>query len=377
MTRSGSIAAVSPWVLTVLFLIALDSTVTRSRFLWGVASLENTRDMTRVMLGHTYRASRVLYSPRDEGAVCVALLGNSRVWIPAQAAYLEREIGRAAPALRVAIDNLGIFGARLGDLEALARHLPRLHPSLVILAISSADLMSSPSTPLVQLSGQLLDIGWRDGPLPPASAAARLDRWGRTVWPFYRFREFIRAAIADRLEPAPDPGPFPDRFPTTRSLFDYLHGENGARAEDAYQAWRRNPTLDAFVDYLEVGSRGHLQMVQRRIAEAPPSGLDGPSLAVLDALLAQLGRGSWRSIVLLMPETPLLELDTAGRFHRPGFSDAAAALIGDAAARHHLPVVDARRWMPADAFIDFDHLMPDLSGFQQPLAREILRAIES
>ena len=118
-------------------------------------------------------------------------------------------------------------------------------------------------------------------------------------------------------------------------------------------------------------------MVRRRIREAPPSGLDEPSLAVLDTLLAQLARGSRRSLVLLMPETPLLELDTAGRFHRPGFSDAAASLIRDIAGRHDLTVVDARHWMPAEAFIDFDHLMPDLSGFQQPLAREIVRAIGS
>jgi hypothetical protein len=377
MTQSGSVAAVSPWVLAVLFLIALDSAITRPRFLWGVASLENTRDMTRVMLGHTYRASRMLYSARDEGAVRVALLGNSRIWIPAQAAYLEREIARATPEIRIVVDNLGIFGARLGDLEVLARHLHQLHPSLAILAISSSDLLAAPSAPLVQLPGRLLDVGWRDGPVQPPSAAARLDRWARTVWRFYRFHEFVRAAIADRLDPAPDPGPFPDRFPTTRALFDYMHGAAGAQAEDAYQAWRRNPTLDAFVAYLEVGSRGHLEMVYRRIAEASPPGSNSPSLAVLDALLAQLARGSWCSIVLLMPETPLLALDTAGRFHRPGFSDAAAALIGDAAARHHLPVVDARRWMPAEAFIDFDHLMPDLSGFQQPLAREIVRAIGS
>jgi hypothetical protein len=336
--------------------------------------LENTRDMTQVMLGHTYRASRMLYSVQGQGALRVALLGNSRIWIPAQAPCLERALERAAPHVRVVVDNLGIFGARLGDLEVLARHLPRLRPSLVILAISGSDLLSEPSTPLVQLPGQLLDVGWRDGPVPPASGAARLDRWARTVWRLYRFREFVRAAIADRLDPAPDPGPFPDGFPTTRALFEYMHGTAGAKAEDAYQAWRRNPTLDAFVDYLEVGSRGHLDMVRRRTTGASPPARDSPSLAVLDTLLAQLARGSWRSIVLLMPETPLLELDTAGRFHRPGFSEAGAALIRDAAARHQLPVVDARRWMPAEAFIDFDHLMPDLSGFQEPLAKEIVRA---
>ena len=75
-----------------------------------------------------------------------------------------------------------------------------------------------------------------------------------------------------------------------------------------------------------------------------------------------------------MPENPLIELDTGNRYHRPGLSDDAAAIVRGLAARRDIPVVDARRWMPAEAFVDFDHLMTDLSGFQRPLAAEIVRA---
>ena len=40
-------------------------------------------------------------------------------------------------------------------------------------------------------------------------------------------------------------------------------------------------------------------------------------------------------------------------------------------------VVDGRRWMPVESFADLNHVMPDVSGFQRPLAREILNAIDS
>lgn len=377
MMLHGSRASVVPWVLMVVFLVLIDTAVTRSAFVWDVSSLENTHDITQVMFGHTHRVARLLHTQGDPDAIRIALLGNSRIWIPAQAAYLARELAYLAPDMPLVIDNLGIFGARLGDMEIISRHLDALDPSLVILAIAGADLISTPSIPLVNLPGQLLDVGWRDGPVPPDSAGARVDRWARTVWPLYRYREFIRAAIANAVHPAPDPGPFPHRFETTRALFDYMHGPRGAEAEAAYQAWRTDPTLEAFVRYLEVGSAGHLEMVRRRLAEQQPLRANSPSVVVLDTLLGRLARGPWRTVVLLMPETPLLQLDTAGRFHHPGASDAAAEYIRRAAARHQIAIVDARDWMPAEAFIDFDHLMPDLSGFQRPLAKEIVSAVRS
>jgi hypothetical protein len=73
----------------------------------------------------------------------------------------------------------------------------------------------------------------------------------------------------------------------------------------------------------------------------------------------------------------LLDLDRDGRYHRVGFSDHAAAIITEVAARHDLRVVDGRRWMPAESFMDFVHLFPDVSGFQVPLAQEIVRAANS
>ena len=78
-----------------------------------------------------------------------------------------------------------------------------------------------------------------------------------------------------------------------------------------------------------------------------------------------------------MPENPVLDADTAGRYHDPALSDRAADLIRTVADRHGVEVVDARRWMPAEAFFDLLHLFPDVSGFQRPLAEEIVRALRA
>jgi hypothetical protein len=130
------------------------------------------------------------------------------------------------------------------------------------------------------------------------------------------------------------------------------------------------------VDYLKIGSDGYLELARQRAA-GPPLTEQSPGTRVLDAVLTRLAGGPWTTIVFLMPENPLIELDAAREYHRPGFSAEAAAIVTRVAERHQVRVVDARAWMPAEAFIDFDHLMPDLSGFQRPFAEEIAAALHA
>jgi hypothetical protein len=154
-----------------------------------------------------------------------------------------------------------------------------------------------------------------------------------------------------------------------------MHGTRGAEVEAAYRTWRRDPSLERFVAYLEIGSASHLAMVRRRVRETGPLMADGRVARVLETLLARLAGSGARVLVLLMPENPILALDRAGEYHRPGFSEEAATFLARAAARHGLPMVDARGWMAAEHFIDFDHLMPDLGDFQTPLAAEMVHAL--
>jgi hypothetical protein len=367
----------STWIAALFFVVLIDAAITRTRVLWAPTGFENTRDMGQIVFAHTYQAARRIYAPENAPPIRVAFLGNSRIWLPAREAYLRRELDRVAPALDIRLDNLAIFGALVGDVEVLSRHLERLDPTLVVLAIGASDLVPRPAAPLNNLASRLMRIGWSDGPAPPSGVAERVDRWGRTLWPLYRFREFARAALGERVHPGADAGPFPDRFETTRGLFDYMHGEKGADVERAYRAWRAEPSLERFVKYLEVGSGGYLRFVQGYVGEGVQPTADGPALRVFESLLRRLADGPWTTLLLLMPENPLLGEDVGGRYHVPGFSEEAAVMVRDIAARCGVPVIDARSWMPADAFIDFDHLMPDLGGFQVPLVREIVHAVRS
>jgi hypothetical protein len=375
--RSPAPAAAAPltWLLAVAFLALIDGAVTRTGLLWGKTDTWFRSSIERVYIWQTYDVARKIYQPLRPAAVRIAILGNSRVWFAARDAYVERALHRLAPDLDARVDNLAIFGARVGDQEVISRHLDRLRPSLVVLAISGADLVPTTWGELLNPTGELLDIGWRDGPIPPTSPAARVDRWVRTVWPLYRFRRFVRARIEDRLFPTPSDSEFPDHFASAMEYFAFANGpQRGATEDAAFERWQRAPTLNGFVTYLG----GHAGRFGFSEPVPPPESLtlESPGVVVLDRLLERLAGEPWPSFVLLMPENPLLDDDVDGRYHRPGFSERAAELIGQIAARHHIPVVDGRRWMPADRFVDFVHVFPDISGFQDPLASEILHALD-
>ncbi len=350
--------------------------VTHSGLVWTKNDLWAGGGIDRLYIWQTYEVAKKLYAPRRPADVRIAILGNSRAWFPLQDQILEWELRRQAPDLSVRVDNLSIFGARVGDFEIISRHLDRLRPTMVVVSLGGPDIVATSWGKIVNPTGELLDIGWRDGPVPPEGWGDRVDRWLRTVWPLYRFRRFAREVVADRLFPERSDTVFPDHFASTGDYFGFVNGKKrGAQAEAAFQEWRRNPTLDGYVAFLG-------PMVKRLGYGEPvpdPATLTRQSLGVevLDRLLERLAKGPWITLVVLMPENPLLDDDDKGEYHRPGFSDRAAVLIDEVAARHHVQVIDARRWMPAEAFSDFNHLFPDVSGFQTPLAKEILHALGS
>ncbi len=168
------------------------------------------------------------------------------------------------------------------------------------------------------------------------------------------------------------------RFTTTREVLAYARGEDQAASLNAaYERWKQRPTLEHFVAYLETGHGLHLQTVALRARQEPIPDQVRSNVDTLDAMFERFARAPWRTLVLLMPENPIVELDTRGDYHQPGRSEREATLIRAAAERHGLSVVDGRRWMPAEAFMDFDHLWRDLSAFETPLAREIANALGS
>jgi hypothetical protein len=361
------------WVLAVAGLVVIDRTVTQTSLLWGPTAFENTRDAQQTVFAQTFLAARKLYAPPDAGAARVLLLGNSRILFGAWEGPTEAALQQLAPAQAVRVLNLGVFGAAIGDTEVLSRHVARLHPAVVVVGLNGADLLPTPLTKLANLPAQLLNVGCVDGPLPAAGAGEWADRCARSVWPFYRFREFERAALEDRVVSPPNPGPPPRSFGSRQAYFEYHHGMRAAAVAAAYRTWQENPTLAQFVRYLSVERSSYVAWVRQSALYQQHLAPDEQARRLLDALLARLARGPGRGVVLLMPENPLLADDAAGAYHAPLAEEKGVAQIYAAAARHQVPVIDARRWMPADAFFDFDHLFPDTGAFQQRLAEALLQ----
>ncbi|HEV7734354.1 MAG TPA: hypothetical protein VGR62_19430 [Candidatus Binatia bacterium] len=378
--KRGAPAAgsVLTWITALVFTVAIGAGITQTRILWGPTALEHSRDVRRLVFAQTYQAARAVYAPAaDDRRAPVVLLGNSRIWLAARPSYLEPVLAHDLPDRPLRVDNLGIFGADIRDVEPLGRHVDALAPAMVVIAVGTSDLVPDPTIPWPTLAARVFDLGWRDGPVPPIGAAEHLDRWARTAWPLFRFREMARAAIEDRVVPASDTEAFPDHFTTTAAIFAYMHGPRGAEVEAAYQTWRRQPTLANFTAYLQIGSQLHLALVRRRAQDPAIPDATSPGVRQLEALLTGLASRHVPAMVVVMPENPLLAQDAANAFHQPGFSDAVAGLITATAARAGTTVVDARDWMPADQFLDFDHLLPELSGFQTRLGAEITHALRS
>jgi hypothetical protein len=370
--RAPHPAAGSPatWSIAVLFVAALGSAITAAPVIWGKSELWTRGRLGWLAFWQTYDVARKIERPRPAPGARVVLLGNSLLWFPAREQLIEEELARLAPGRDIRIDNLAVFGMRIGDLEVVSRYLPPLHPTLVILALSGPELVETGWGKLLNPTGELLDVGWADGPLPPRDMVERADRWARTAWPLYRLRQFARAAILDRLQPNPDDVAVPDHFGSTRAFFDFLHAPAGAEVEAAYGRWRSERTLDAFVAYLKVTTR--LFGLAEPLPGAGTLTADSPGARVLDHLVRRLAAGPWKSVILLMPQNPLLAADTAGTYHDQAFTERSAALVRSIAEHYGVEVVDGRAWMPAEAFADFYHLFPELSGFQTPLARTIL-----
>jgi hypothetical protein len=374
-TESHPATSLLTWGLAFILFCWIDAAITRTDVLWGPTAFENSGGV-RLVFPQTYQVARKIYAPARDADIQIALLGNSRVVLAVREQRLERAVSGIRPGLDVSIANLGVFGSFIGETEMLARHLGPLDPSIVVLAIGAPDLIRQPSHPPGEGPMELLRIGWRDGPIPASSPGERVDRWLRTVWPLYRFREFAREAILDRVLGRPDPGPPPENFATRAELFAQIYGERAEAVHAAYRVWERDGGLDAYARYLEVAGSGHLARRKQRARSQEPLTKQTPAVVVFDALLARLARAGRPGFVLLMPENPILADDTAGVFHRPGLADKAALLAKELAAAHGIPVVDARRWLGADRFLDFDHPIVQLEVFEQRLAEEIVNALE-
>src|SRR5262245_15273665 len=162
------------WIFAILMLAGIDTAITRTGVLWGVTRFEYGRDPSQLAFAQTYQAARAIYAPPADAGGAVVLLGNSRIWLAARPPVVERELARLEPA-PPPVENLGIFGANVGDLEMLSRHLVRRRAALVVIAVDGTDLLGSDGALASGLPARLLRIGWSNGPLPQGPVSTRVD----------------------------------------------------------------------------------------------------------------------------------------------------------------------------------------------------------
>jgi hypothetical protein len=360
-------------LLTLLILAGIDVALTRTPLLDRELSIADSLDMTRVGDLQTYRTFRTLAGGRRDGTPSVVLLGDSRIWFAARGPALEQELKRLLPERSVRVENLGAFGVRIGDIEAISRYLDRLSPAVVVVALGGEELVRDPLGYLATSSARVFDLGWRDGPLPPDETGGRLDRWLRTIWPLYRLRVPVRLALGDWIFPSPAPPPrFPDALSSQDDLFAWAFGDQAPQVGDAYRVWRVSNRLADFLRFVQA-ERSMMHVA----SAATSSTIEKPAVRALEALLTRSRGAPWATRVLLLPRNPVLDQDRAGRYHSVKLENDTAAVIRAAADRNEIPVIDARRWVSAGGFFDFVHVFPNFRDFQEPLARELASALAS
>jgi hypothetical protein len=365
------------WGLALVFLIAIDAALTRTSILWGPTAFENSGGL-RTVFPQTYQVLRKIYAPEGDPDARVVLLGNSRLALSLEGDDgVERAIERTGSAAEIEVSNLAIFGSYIGDMAMLSRHLDVLDPDLIVLTVGGQELSRTPVNPDPSGPATTLRLGWSDGPVPSKGPAETLDRWARTAWPLYRFREYVREALLDRLLGRPDPGPPPAHFENEMAAFRHLYGKRAPEIAAARDRFLEQQTLENFTTYVETVGPEHLERQRKRVAATRPVDASTPAVQALDEMLRELSESGRRVIVLLMPENPILDLDTRHELHRPVVLDQGVALVEGMGARYGIQVIDGRRWLPVEAFLDFHHPLFAPQQFEALLAREILDAIDA
>lgn len=361
----------------VVFLLVMDAAITRTDLLWGPTAFENAIG-ERLSFGQMYQVARTIYDrPDDPGATRVALLGNSRIWIGGREGPVRDALLAAQGGRRFRVDNLGLFGTGPVSTNLVWRHARRDLPDALVLTFGPTDLLISTTNSADAVARATLNLGFRDPAGDPQAVAGRPDRWLRTLWRLFRFHEFARAALAERIARQPATEPFPDYFDSRAAIFRRIRPPAAEEMLERRVEWRAAPDLAGFVRFLKVGQADHLVAMRERAARGVVEADVSRNLAAIDQLVGEVSRSGAAALVLMMPENPLLGEDSTGAFHIEGFSDFGTERIREVARRHDLDFVDGRRWLAAKDFLDLDHPLPALSGFEPRLAREVLRILDT
>lgn len=359
------------WAVALIALALIDAGITRTDLLWAPTRFERSPDLNPAV-GQTFSALRSFYRTPDDGVLDVVLVGNSRLMLAANPETLQDRLQRRWPGRPVRVHLVGVFGAVALMQERMSRHLHHMSPDLVVQTLTLRDLWLSTELQLAHPGIYLFATGWRDSPGPPPAWTERIDRWMRTLWPLWRFRELARAALEERVrgfEPMPPRPQFRDRM----AVLEFARGAGQApKVEAAYRRWLAQPDFGRYLEYMQLlHGPDLLEAARRSVANRPsPEDLRFNHEALAATLRLGVDRG-WSTQLLLMPENALFEQDRAGDYHPLGFAEGEAKWVAALCRQQGVRFVDGRGWFPVTAFMDLEHLWPDLAGFEDRMVQEL------
>jgi hypothetical protein len=354
----------------LVLLVAVDAVIARVNLF--AALLPDSRP-TSLFSGINYQMTEILAAlhggPIDPRPA--VFMGNS------QMDALIYPLSRTAEVLQRAGAPRGtrafaftIFGTAPTDAEVLSRDIDSLRPGVVVFGLSAPDVGTTLERAREMPVTHNLDVGWRDGLVPPADLEARLERWARTGWRLYRYRRFFRDLLIVPDEPR-TPAALLEIDVSERESYERMFGRERAdqlmALRGGFERAERFEDVERFIR--ELRGPDYLTGLRERWRTVDPQALQ---LEALRRAAEQVRRGGGRPVWLLIPENPAFELDPEIGAEVRRRSDQAAEAVRAAAAQSDVPVLDVRRTVPARRFQDLNHtfrLKP--SELLEPVAAEL------
>ena len=323
---------------------------------------ERSASVENAVLGQSFGILRKVREPTPVGQRRILMLGSSRA---AMAVWEEEDVERrsARAGQPVYFDNLSIFGSAIAELAVIAGHTGPARADLAILAIGPTEILrpTALAHPVRTLLGRK-----REDPGGVDSTWDSLDRWTRGIWQLFAYREFAREALLDVLL-GRQPAEPQVRFPSVEDFHRELAPDDPEGLARNYARFIAEPSLATYLDYV-----GPERMAPYREALAAWEGPTPVAVAALERTLAELNEHADRVVVVLMPESELLLEDASQDWSKPDMASAAVAVIIETADQLGVEVVDGRGWIPPEGFLDFHHVLPGLSGFEEVFHEEVL-----
>jgi hypothetical protein len=249
--------------------------------------------------------------------------------------------------------SLSVFGTAPTDAEVIARDLGPVHPGLVVFGIGAPDMGTTVERARAMPVTQTLDVGWRDGLVPPRDLEERLDRWVRTGWRLYRYRQLFRDLLLPPVEPR-TPRALVGADLSKRELYERAFGPERAQRllalREGFERAERFEDVERFIN--ELRGPEYLIGLRERWRTLVPQTIQ---LEALRQAAEHVRRAGGRPVWFLIPENPALELDPEIGSEVRGRSDEVVRAVRATAEQASVPVLDFRRSLPPKRFEDLNH----------------------